>query len=280
MKRFRLIPVIIVLMFFSAVLVTEFEAYGIEQVSEVTIDIKPGSCPNPIILVSKGILPIAILGLGTEVFDVTTIDPFTIKLERESVNCSVAPLRWGYEDVATPFEGELCDCHDLNVDGYLDLKLQFDNQEVVDCLELKDIAGETVTLILTGNLKEEYGGTPIRGEDCMQYIFKCHLNPDTTVIPRGETLGFQGSVTNYTDKSATALFAAKVTLPSGNKYPPSGYLIGPVEIALTPYQSKSGYKSNTIPPAAQLGTYTYHGYVGNFGEGIYHECTFEFEVTQ
>jgi hypothetical protein len=107
---------------------------------------------------------------------------------------------------------------------------------------------------------------------------ECNLVPDTTTIPQGGTLGFQGTVTNHTDKSATTLFATKVTLPSGNNYPPSGYLIGPLNVSLDPYQSKSGHKSFDIPTSATLGTYTYHGYVGNYGVGLYDECTFTFEV--
>jgi len=109
---------------------------------------------------------------------------------------------------------------------------------------------------------------------------ECSLVPDATTIPRGGTLGFQGTVTNYTDKSATALFATKVTLPSGNKYPPSGYLIGPLNVPLNPYQSKSGHKSLAIPTNAPVGSYTYHGYLGNYGVGLYHECAFTFQVTQ
>jgi hypothetical protein len=70
----------------------------------------------------------------------------------------------------------------------------------------------------------------------------------------------------------------KVTLPNANKYPPSGYLIGPLEVYLNPYQSKSGHRSHAIPLGAQLGTYTYYGYVGNYGVGLYDECTFTFEV--
>jgi hypothetical protein len=84
---------------------------------------------------------------------------------------------------------------------------------------------------------------------------------------------------NYTDKSATVLFATKVTLPNGNMYPSSDYLIGPLSIYLDPYQSKSGYRSLDIPTTAPVGNYTYHGYVGNYGVGIYHECTFGFTVT-
>jgi hypothetical protein len=131
----------------------------------VFVDIKPGSCPNPLNLKSKGVLPVAIL--GTEDFDVTTIDPNTILLTREGIEEGVAPIRWSYEDVATPFEGELCDCYDEGEDGYLDLTLKFDTQELVETLGLSDEAGNTIRLTLTGNLKEEEGGTPIEGEDCI-----------------------------------------------------------------------------------------------------------------
>jgi hypothetical protein len=48
---------------------------------QVYVDIKPGSCPNPINLKGKGVLPVAIC--GTEDFDVKTIDPESILLTRE-----------------------------------------------------------------------------------------------------------------------------------------------------------------------------------------------------
>lgn len=129
------------------------------------IDIKPGSCPNPINTNSKGVLPVAVL--GTEDFDVTTIDPTTIRLFRQGIDGEVSPLRWAYEDVATPFEGQLCDCHDLDGDGYLDLTLKFNTQELVETLSLEGEVGNTITLILKGNLKEEFGGRLISGVDCV-----------------------------------------------------------------------------------------------------------------
>jgi hypothetical protein len=134
------------------------------------IDIKPSSCPNPINTKSRGVLPVAVL--GTEELDVTTIDPATVALGRESVDCYVLPLRWSYEDVATPFEGDLCDCHELHGDGYLDLTLKFNNQELVECLALGDVTGETVPLILTGDMKEEFNGTRIEGSDCVWILEK------------------------------------------------------------------------------------------------------------
>ena len=135
------------------------------QVVTVYVDIKPGSCPNPLNLESKGVLPVAVL--GTEDFDVTTIDPSTILLNRSCDDCvGIAPIRWDYEAVAAPFEGELCDCHELN-DSYIDLTLKFDTQDLIEILELSDEAGNTIPLTLTGNLKEEEGGTAIEGEDCI-----------------------------------------------------------------------------------------------------------------
>jgi hypothetical protein len=134
----------------------------------VYVDIKPGSCPNPINFKEKGVLPAAVL--GTEEFDVTQIDPASILLGREGVECQVPPLRWSHEDVATPFEGELCDCHEYMSDGYLDLTVKFKTPEIVDCLELFEVAGQTLPLTFSGNLKEEFGGTPFEGQDCVRVL--------------------------------------------------------------------------------------------------------------
>ena len=132
----------------------------------VYVDIKPGSWPNPLELKTKGVLPVAVC--GTEDFDVTTIDPETIRLTLEGIGVGVAPLRWNYEDVATPYTGAPCSGHDLEGDGYLDLSLKFKAREVIDTLGLDVFSdGEVVILILTGNLKAQHGGTPIQGQDCI-----------------------------------------------------------------------------------------------------------------
>lgn len=133
---------------------------------EVPLDIKPQSCPNPFNVKSKGVLPVAIL--GTEGFDVTLVDPVSIRLE------GVAPLRWDLEDVAIPFvpytgksDCEL-DCNILGPDGELDLTLKFDTQEVAAALGVVG-DGECLTLTLTGEL---FDGTPIVGEDVIFIIKK------------------------------------------------------------------------------------------------------------
>lgn len=110
--------------------------------------------------------------LGAEDFDVFDIDPETILLTREGYEEGVTPIRWAYEDVATPFEGEECDCHDLNGDGYLDLILKFKTQDLVEILwlDLEEIAGETIPLTIIGNLNDEAGSIAIRGSDCIMVL--------------------------------------------------------------------------------------------------------------
>ena len=99
---------------------------------EVPVDIKPTSCPNPINTKSNGVTPVAIL--GTLDFDVTQIDPTTVTL------AGASPLRWDWEDVATPFGPytgkEDCDldCNTEGPDGYLDLTLKFYTQELLDAI--------------------------------------------------------------------------------------------------------------------------------------------------
>lgn len=135
----------------------------------VQVDIKPGSCPNPLSTKSKGVLPAAILGASG--FDVSQIDPASVTL------AGVPPLRWSYEDVAAPVEPFLgkqdCyeDCEEVYPDGYTDLTLKFDTQEVVAALgEVSD--GECLVLTLTGKLMEEFGGTEISGEDVIVILKK------------------------------------------------------------------------------------------------------------
>ena len=130
----------------------------------VGLDIKPSSWPNPLQLNDKGVLPVAVC--GTEDFDVTTIDPATVKLTLEGIG--VHPLRWSYEDVATPYTGEPYGGHDLGPDGCLDLTLKFKTQEVISTLGLDELSdGDVIILMLTGNLKAEFSGTAIHGQDCV-----------------------------------------------------------------------------------------------------------------
>jgi hypothetical protein len=135
---------------------------------EVPVDIKPMSCPNPLNVKSQGVLPVAVL--GTEDFDVMTIAPESVLL------IGVAPLRCNYEDVATPFEPYVGKegkdaCTTEGPDGFMDLTLKFERQAIVAALgDVND--GDVIVLQLTGNLKEEFGGTSIVGEDVVWILKK------------------------------------------------------------------------------------------------------------
>jgi len=134
----------------------------------VNVDIKPGSWPNPINIVSKGVFAVAIC--GTEEFDVMTIDPTTVKIYIEGIEEGVAPIRWGYADVATPYIGEEGGGHALLGDGYMDLVFLFDTQMVAMTLGLAGYVGEIIPLMIKGNLFEEFDGTAIKGEDYVWII--------------------------------------------------------------------------------------------------------------
>ncbi len=131
----------------------------------VAVDIHPTSCPNPLNVKSKGVIPVAILGAVD--FDVTQINPASVRLE------GVAPLRWALEDVAAPYlpllgkQGAYA-CTTDGPDGFLDLTLKFDAQEVVSALGLVN-DGDILILSLTGEL---INGTPIMGEDIVKIIKK------------------------------------------------------------------------------------------------------------
>ncbi|MFC1739548.1 LamG-like jellyroll fold domain-containing protein [Planctomycetota bacterium] len=129
----------------------------------VAFDIKPGSCPNPLNLASKGILPAAIL--GTEDFDVSTIDPASIFLE------GVPAIRSNYEDVAGPvWDINECECTEEGPDGYIDLTLKFRTQEIVG--QLIDTPGglakgQVLELELDGVLLDDRA---IVGSDCVVLV--------------------------------------------------------------------------------------------------------------
>lgn len=141
------------------------EALGPAQSFEllnVALDVNPGSCPNPLNLKKRGVIPCAILGSGE--FDVQMIDPATLRL------AGVAPLRWSLEDVASPPDmaqnGASCaeNCTAAGKDGYRDLTFKMDALSVNGTLGLV-ADGECVVLGVTGNLRPEFGGTAIYGRD-------------------------------------------------------------------------------------------------------------------
>jgi hypothetical protein len=120
------------------------------------VDIKPASCPNPLNVNSRGVVPAAVL--GTEDFDVAEIDPASIEL------AGVGAIRSRFEDMAGPVaDGNECECTEDEPDGLTDLTLKFDTQEIVEALgEVNH--GDVLELALTGVLED---GTTIEGADCI-----------------------------------------------------------------------------------------------------------------
>ncbi|MHC5074340.1 MAG: integrin alpha, partial [Planctomycetota bacterium] len=99
----------------------------LSRLEYVDIDIKPGSCPNPLNVKSKGKLPVAIL--GSEDLDVYDVDVASVRL------AGVEAIRSSYEDVAAPVADPCdCNCTTEGPDGYLDLTLKFATEDIVDAI--------------------------------------------------------------------------------------------------------------------------------------------------
>ncbi|HUW19314.1 MAG TPA: hypothetical protein VMW16_08435 [Sedimentisphaerales bacterium] len=152
---------------------------------EVSLDIKPGSCPNPLNVRSFGVLPAAVL--GSEDFDVNTIDIASIRL------AGVAPIRSGFEDVATPLrDANECECTPAGPDGFTDLTLKFKTQEIVHKLveQSELFPDQVLPLTLDGVL---LNGTPIVGTDCIVIRGRVPL----AVLAKRADVNCDGKVDNF-----------------------------------------------------------------------------------
>lgn len=131
---------------------------GSDSVSEQTgeiiveIDIKPGSYPNCFNINDHGVIPVAIL--GSEAFDVTTVDISTI-------------VFGGLEVRVRGNKGPLCHIEDVSgdpvvsqglPDGFDDLVCQFEDDSSAW------VSGNDEATI-TGTLLPEFGGSSITGSD-------------------------------------------------------------------------------------------------------------------
>ncbi len=138
-----------------------------------SLDIKPGSCPNSYNRNSHGVLPVALV--GSESFDVSQVDLDSLLLVRTDGEGGSVAANFGppgphptIDDVATPFEGEECDCHEATGDGIDDLMMHFRTDDVVANLDLNDFApGAFVSLTLVGELND---GTLFEADDCVRLV--------------------------------------------------------------------------------------------------------------
>ena len=158
---------------------------------KVAMDIKPGSCPNPLNTNTntekEALVSVAIL--GTENFDVTKIRVESLLLnevirvegveikraeaiEEEAVKVvKVQRVMASIEDVATPFVKErdapdedrrAYQCNELEGDGFDDLVLKFDKQALV--VSIAEQHSDDLKMTMTGNLLD---GTAIEAVDVM-----------------------------------------------------------------------------------------------------------------
>ena len=129
--------------------------------SEITIDIRPRACPNPLNRTAGGVIPVAILGAA----DLDVAD-----ILRESVRLvGVSPLRAEVQDVATPVQRtDPCDCTRAGADGFPDLVLKFEARAIYDALGRP--ASGNIVAELTATLTQEAGGGAIRGSDCFKIV--------------------------------------------------------------------------------------------------------------
>jgi hypothetical protein len=110
------------------------------------MDIKPGSCPNPINVKSRGVIPMAILGgkdLNIRAIDYTSIYLTNGLTDSDGKLITVAPIRLGIEDVGGPYpfdplmpREDRMDCGVSTADSFMDLTLKFSTQEVVEAFDL------------------------------------------------------------------------------------------------------------------------------------------------
>ncbi|TPW16962.1 MAG: hypothetical protein FD129_559, partial [bacterium] len=129
----------------------------------VSVDVKPGVCPNPFKTSEQGVVPVAIH--GSRDLDVSQIDPASLRLE------GVAPMRWALEDVGAPYEpyvgkDDCLDCAGSKKDRIHDLTVKFDATSLREALgEVTN--GECRVVHLAGMLMN---GCPIVGEDVLKLL--------------------------------------------------------------------------------------------------------------
>lgn len=130
-----------------------------ETIIPVTFDVKPGSCPNPFNPKSNGVVTATVLGM--EDFDATQVSVGTLRIGGFAV-----PVKVRVADVGSYAGDNGNPCMDTTPDGYADLALQFDAQDIAAVMG-PVTKRDAVTLRLTGRLLD---GTAIEGEEVVTIV--------------------------------------------------------------------------------------------------------------
>jgi len=183
---------------------------GTQEPIDVYVDIKPTSCPNPVNAKGGGVLPVAIL--GTDRVDVTLIDPSSIRFagvapiaaalpapirlgNGDMDNPFVQPIRFAYEDVTAPYEGDLEDCLSCTTegpDGFMDMTLKFDTDEVVAAIlaALPDDVELTKRFCVEVEISFQLDGADYSAKDVL-LLMHAELTPDDVEVVTG-SIGIDG----------------------------------------------------------------------------------------
>lgn len=145
----------------------------------LSLDAKPGECPNAHNPLSKGYLTIALAG-GSD-FDLRQIDLASIRLSRaDGVGAQLEPSldsrgsRPKLEDVTAPNAETDCICAEAEPDGVEDLVLKFNSIALNEALELSDADRDLpIEIVLTGLISDP--GSPLDGVqftagDCLELV--------------------------------------------------------------------------------------------------------------
>jgi len=147
----------------------------------LSVDIKPGSCPNPFNLKQKGVVPVAIL--GSDILEVSQLDPESVRLCLENGEACIEPIRVELVDAGIP----CMDCEDCNCtaysqscdeegvcgyDGILDLNLKFNSTELAAMLrDAGHAPGDIVPLTIKANYPiHDPDPVVLEGQDCIVIV--------------------------------------------------------------------------------------------------------------
>lgn len=99
-------------------------------------------------------------------------------------------------------------------------------------------------------------------------------NPPIQIPASGGSFDYNIAVANNGSSPQVTDIWCMVTLPNGSSYGP---VLGPINVTLPPGFSGDRDRTQNVPGSAPSGTYTYHGYVGDYPATIWDEDSFTFE---
>jgi hypothetical protein len=126
------------------------------QHGALTLDARPGACPNDVTVHAPGIAKFALT--GTWLHDATSIVPTSLKLARvDGVGrpIALANVPRSLSDVTRPYYGPVGGCNTLGAEGYTDLVVNVPHWMLVRALGLGSLpTGTDVEVELTGSLTD------------------------------------------------------------------------------------------------------------------------------